>query len=315
MQRFTQELLADSHDFKITLQVLDSSFRPIRIDDATTLRPGSLLVWYLFPGESYEIGAFFHRRGTFQGHYINLIRPPDLDARPWVIEDRYLDVWVPAAGAPMLLDQDELTAAIERGELSVDEGDEVRALGARLLARVTTRAWPPAAVKKWPADLVPALRLKRDVPGRFHAARISGRIIAYGLYLMGLVSATSVGFAALTDAFITPGPAQQAWKLAVLGEAIVLAPLALGGWLPATWWPRPPLLDERSLFIATLASGFAVLALNQRAEWAGALLPVYGTLGLFSLIFAVCRVWFDRRVPVFALAGMVITLLALAFLL
>ena len=295
--------------------MLESSFVLARIDDATTLRPGSMVVWYLFPGESYEIGAFFHRRGTFQGHYINLIRPPTFDAHPWVIEDLYLDVWVPAEGPPVLLDQDELSAAIRRGELSAAEGDEVRALGAHLLASVPTRSWPPAAVRQWPAELVPALRLKRDAPGIFYAARISGRIIAFGLYLMGVVSATSIGFAALTDAFVTPGSAQQVWRLVMLGEAIALAPLALGGWLPATRWPQPPLVDERSLFIATLATGLAVLALNERAEWAGALLPVYGTLGLFSLIFAVCRVWFDRQVPVFALAGVAITLLALGFLL
>ncbi|MXX78141.1 MAG: hypothetical protein F4Z33_03985 [Gemmatimonadales bacterium] len=161
---------------------------------------------------------------------------------------------------------------------------------------------------------MPALRLRRDAPGTFHAARISGRIIAFGLYLMAAVSATSAGFAAFTDAFLVAGPAQDAWRLTLLGEALLLAPLALGGWLPATRWPQPPLTDERYLFIATLASGLAVLGLSERTEWAGALLPVYATLGLFSLVFAVCRWWFDRKVPVFALAGAAMTLVALVIL-
>ena len=95
VQRFEQELLADWPHLKITLQVLGPTFVPRRIDEGTTLRPGSMLVWYVFPGKSYEIGAFFHRRGTFQGHYINLIRPPKFERHAWVIEDRYLDIWVP----------------------------------------------------------------------------------------------------------------------------------------------------------------------------------------------------------------------------
>ena len=315
VKRFRQELLADWPEMKVTLQVLDGAFPPVRIDDSTTLRPGSLLVWYLWPDKPYEIGIFHHARGTFQGCYVNLIRPPQLESRSWVIEDLYLDVWVPAGGRGVLLDEDELGAAVARGELTADEAEEVRELGGRWLAATQGSRWLPAGPRRWPPETVPALRLRRDAPGTFHAARMSGRIIAYGLYLMGVVSATSIGFAAFTDAFLVAGAAQQAWKFVIVGEAIALAPFALAGRLPATRWPQPPLIDERSLFVATLAAGLAVLGLNSRAEWAGALLPVYGTLGLFSLIFAVSRWWFDREVPVFALAGVAMTVLALVFLL
>ena len=317
VQRFRQELLEDGPRWKITLQVLDADFEPVRIDDATTLRPGSLLMWFLRPGQPFEIGAFYHARGTFQGYYINLIWPPRLQSSPWVIEDLYLDVWLPAGGGGVLLDEDELEAAVARDELSAADADAVRRIGAALLARSRRsgpRRWLPRSVGRSPAESVPALRLRRDAPGTFHAARISGRIIAFGLYLMAAVSATSAGFAAFTDAFLVAGPAQDAWRLTLLGEALLLAPLALGGWLPATRWPQPPLTDERSLFVATLASGLAVLALSERTAWAGALLPVYATLGLFSLVFAVCRWRFDREVPVFALAGVAMTLVALAIL-
>ncbi len=315
VKQFCQELLADWPEMKITLQLLDSSFQPLRIDDSTTLRRGSLLVWYLWPGEAFEIGAFHHPGGAFQGYYINLIRPPRLESQPWIIDDLYLDVWVPAGGRGVLFDEEELRAAVERGALSDREADGVLELGGRLLEATQRSRWLPSGVRHWPVESVPALRLRRDTPGIFHAARISGRIIAYGLYVMGVVSATSIGFAAFTDAFMIAGAAQQTWKLVILGEALLLAPLALGGLLPATRWPQPTLTDERSLFVATLASGLAVLALNTRAEWSGALLPVYGTLGLFSLIFAVCRWSFDREVPVFALAGVAMTLLALVLLL
>ncbi|WP_419949967.1 DUF402 domain-containing protein [Candidatus Palauibacter sp.] len=315
VKRFRQELLADWPEMKITLQVLDGAFSPVRIDGSTTLRPGSLLMWYLWPDKPYEIGIFHHARGTYQGCYVNLIRPPRLESRSWIIEDLYLDVWVPAGGRGVLLDEDELDAAVARGELSADEAEEVRELGRRWLAATQGSRWLPAGPRRWSPEMVPALRLRRDAPGTFHAARLSGRIIAYGLYVMGVVSATSIGFAAFTDAFMVAGPAQQVWTFVIVGEALALAPFALAGRLPATRWPQPPLIDERSLFVATLVAGLAVLGLNSRAEWAGALLPVYGTLGLFSLIFAVSRWWFDREVPVFALAGVAMTLLALVFLL
>lgn len=316
---YSQELLLDEPDLKITLQVLDRAFPPTRIDPETTLRPEAMLVWYLWPERWYEIGAFFDRRGTFCGHYVNFVRPPRFDEN-WLVDDLFLDVWVPANGPPAVLDEDELSDAVSRGWVSPDESTRVRALAAEIVERAAgksgwpRRRWPPGALRRWTPDLVPALRVRRDAPGTFHAARISGRIIAFGLYLMGFVSATSIAFGWLTDAFVTAGPAQRAWLVTIGVEAVLLLPATLGGKLPATFWPRPPLTDERSLFIATLASGLAVLGLYSRASWAGALLPVYGTLGLFSAIFAICRAWFDRAIPVFAIAGLIVTLAALVVL-
>lgn len=295
--------------------MLGSDFPPTRIDERTVLRPGALLVWYVFPGEPYEIGAFFHRRGTFQGHYVNLIRPPTFEGERWRIDDRFLDVWVPAGGVPRLLDEDELDDAVRGGTMDAAEAEETRRIGIDFYERARTGRWLPGPVRRWPPDLVPALRLRRDQPGTFYAARLAGRVIAYGLYLMGLVSATSIGFAGLTDAFVTEGVAQTWWARTILVEAVLLAPLAIGGYLPATRWPRPPLSDERSLFVATVASGLAVIAINRQASWADALLPVYLTLGAFSTIFALCRAWYDRQVPIFALAGIVVTVLAVWLLL
>lgn len=311
VDRFEQELVVDAPDHKISVQVLGSDLAPLRIDASTTLRPGALLVWYVWPGEPYEIGAFHDQDATFLGHYANVIRPPEVEPGGWTIEDLYVDLWVPAGGDPVLLDLDELEEARGRGWLSDGEADGARGVAEALLESARTGAWPPPLLRRWPPELIPALRLRRDAPGTFYAARLSGRIIAYGLYLMGAVSATSIAFAAFTGAFTGHEPAQRAWLWTLLGEAVVLLPLALGGKLPATFWPRPALVDERSLFVATLASGLAVLGLNERSEWTGALLPVYAVLGLFSTIFAVCRIRFDRAIPAFALAGVLVTLAAL----
>jgi len=311
---FEQEILLDEVDLKITLQVLGRSFPPRAVDATTTLGPDWLLAWYLWPGRGYEVGAFHDAGGVFHGYYVNLIRPATLEGPRWIVDDLFLDVWVPASGPPVVLDRDDLADAVDRGWVSTDEGSRVEALAERLVQRVHSRAWPPAALREWPPDLAAALRLRRDSPGTFHAARLSGRIIAYGLYLMGIVSATSIGFAIFSDAFIVPRAAESIWKGTVLAEAVLLLPVVLLGKLPATFWPRPALTDERSLFVATLASGLAVLTLSDRASWAGALMPVYGVLGLFSAIFAFYRATYDHVVPVFAIGGIIVTLAALAVL-
>jgi len=311
---FTQEVLLDTPGVKITLQVPGRRFPPATIDADTTIGPDWLLVWYLWPDRRYEVGMFHDPEGDFHGYYVNLIRTPALEGPRWVVDDFFLDVWVPAAGRPEVLDRDELAEAVEHGWVNDEERTCIEGLAERLRRRADSGAWPPAALRRWPPELAAALRLRRTSPGTFHAARLSGRLIAYGLYLMGFVSATSIGFAAFTDAFVVPHAAESIWRGTVVAEAVVLLPVALLGKLPATFWPRPALTDERSLFVATLASGLAVLALYDRASWAGVLLPVYGTLGLFSAIFAVCRATYDRVVPVFAIGGILVTLAALVVL-
>jgi predicted RNA-binding protein associated with RNAse of E/G family len=315
MDTYLQELLLDEPDLKITLQVQTPGAPSIDIANGVTLGAGSFLLWYLFPRQPFEIGAFHDRDGRLVGEYVNLVKPSTPAGTRWTIDDLVLDLWLAPGAPPRVLDQDELEEARRRGWVSgEDAADAWRALRV-ILFRIEADDWPPEPVRRWGLDLVPALRLKRDSPGTYYSALIAGRIIAYGLYLMGAVSATSIGFAAFTDAFFRRGPGQIAWLATIGIEALLLLPLALRGRLPATRWPQPALTDERSLFIATLASGLAVLAVYERASWGGALLPVYGTLGLFSLIFAVCRIWFDRAVPVFALAGLLVTGLALMVLL
>ncbi len=308
-------MLVDQPDLKITLQIQPPGAPPVAIAGGVSLQPGAMLVWYLFPGEPFEIGSFHDREGRLLGQYVNLVRPSIPAGARWTVEDLFLDVWLAPGFPPRVLDEDEFEAARRERWLGADDGRLARRALDEILVRIKSGSWPPEAVKRWPLDLVTALRLKRDSPGTYYSALIAGRIIAWGLYLMGAVSATSIGFAAFTDAFVARGPSQTAWLLTLGAEALLLLPLTLAGRLPATRWPQPALTDERSLFIATLATGLAVMVLNDRSSWSAAFLPVYGTLGVFSLIFAVCRAWFDRTVPIFALAGLVVTGIALTILL
>ncbi len=277
--------------------------------------PGSRLLWFTFPGAHSEVGAFYDDAGQRLGYYGNLIVPTKFDGTTWRIRDLFLDVWVPSGGRPRLLDEGEFEEAQARGWITPEEAGRARTEGAAITKLAERGAWPPKPVRRWTLELVPALRLRRDHPGTYWAALASGRLIGWGLYVFGLASATSIAFAAFTDAFVISGRAQTVWIGTIVLEAIVLLPLALGGLLPATRWPHPALTDERTLFIGTLAAGLAVLVLNDLGRWSDLLVGVYGSLAMFLGIFAVCRGWFDRTFPTFAAAGLVVAAVALVILL
>jgi predicted RNA-binding protein associated with RNAse of E/G family len=312
---YRQELLSDEPDLKITLQELAAGIIPLSVGNGILLGPGSQLLWFTFPGAHSEVGAFYDAEGQRLGCYGNLILPTEFDGATWHVRDLFLDVWLPSGGSPQLLDEADFDEARARGWITAEEASRARAEASRITDLAAVGAWPPKPVRRWTLDLVPSLRLRRDHPGTYWAALVSGRLIGWGLYVFGLASATSVAFAAFTDAFVTSGRAQSVWVGTLVFEALLLLPFALGGLLPATRWPRPALTDERTLFIGTLATGLAVLGLNDLGRWSDLLAGVYGSLVVFLGIFAVCRAFFDRTFPTFAAAGLIVAVAALVILL
>ena len=102
---------------------------------------------------------------------------------------------------------------------------------------------------------------------------------------------------------------------AIAAEAVALLPLALAGRLPATRWPRPAPTDERTFFLGTVAAGVGVLLVQDSDVWRELLAGLYATLGLFLLLFAICRAIFERRLPLLAATGLLLSGLALVVLL
>lgn len=314
VRRYRQELLYDGAGVKVTLLLRPPEAEPLEVEGAVTLPGGSALLWFSFPGRWYEVAAFHDPVGRLLGWYTNLVRPTDLDTAEWRVDDLFLDVWLPPGGAPRVLDREELREARERRW--VEEADAERA--ERECRAVVERArrgdWPPSPVRRWNLEAVPYLRLRRDAPGTYHAALLSGRVIGYGLYLLGAVSVTVLAFGA-GQALSGRAPAQATWVGTLAAEAALLLPLALRGTLPATRWPRPVPSDERTFFLGALATGLAVLFLQDAATWREPLAGIYATLGLFCGIFAACRAWFDRTFPSYATAGLVVCAIALVVLL
>ena len=56
VQHFSQELLHDGAACKITLLVLEPDDPPLPVGDSA-VPPGGAILWFMFPGRSYEVGA------------------------------------------------------------------------------------------------------------------------------------------------------------------------------------------------------------------------------------------------------------------
>lgn len=315
-RRHVQELLLDGNDLKVTLHRRPRQAAPREVAGAVVLEPGASLLWFTFPGRPWEVAAFHDGTGRLLGHYTNLIRPPEIDDDVWRITDLFLDLWQPRDGEARLLDRGELDEARRRRWIDGAEADRVAELGRRLLERARHGSWPPDQVRRWTLEAVPALRLRRDEPGAYYANLVTGRVIAFGIYFLGAASVTSLAFAGLTDALRAPGPAQRAWVITLALEGAALLPVALAGRLPATRRVRlKQLLSESTLFLGAAATSVAVLVAHDSSLWRSLLGAVYLALGGFLGVFAVCRVWFERRVPTLALAGMAVCLATLLVLL
>ncbi|MEE9472094.1 MAG: DUF402 domain-containing protein [Gemmatimonadota bacterium] len=318
VRHFSQELLHDGAACKITLLVLGPEDEPLQVGEMA-LPPGGAIMWFMFPGRSYEVGAVYSVNAEFLGYYTNFVQPPKPETTVWHLTDLFLDVWQAPDNPPRLLDEDELTEAAAQGWVGSEDVERTRAEAAAVLRAARAGRWPPGIVSRNPLEAVPSLRFRRDAPGTFFANLVVGRVIAFGIYALGAISVTSIAFAGLTNA-LQPGTeltaGRVAWLVVIGVELLALLGLALAGRLPATRRPQPEeALTERLLFLGILMSGAAVLLYPDGRLWQGALTGLDATLGVFRAIFAVSRALFDRRFPVLAVTGLVVCVVAILVLL
>lgn len=149
VQVFDQRLVLDLADVKVTLaesMVLPS---PKTIGGTTILETGSSVVWFTFPGVWHDIGRFHDAGDGFTGLYANVLTPPVMEDNVWTTTDLYLDVWMPPRGTAVLLDEDELGQALDRGLLDAETGQRAREEADEILDGSRTGQWPPAVVHEW----------------------------------------------------------------------------------------------------------------------------------------------------------------------
>jgi predicted RNA-binding protein associated with RNAse of E/G family len=153
-QLFVQQLVAREDDCAVTLLERSPLAAPIRIGGRVALEPDAPAVWFTFVGAWHDIGRFHDATGRFTGIYANVLTPVEgVAGGVWRTTDLFLDVWMPAAaGAPRLLDGDELDAALAAGSVSRALHRRACEEAERILAAAATGEWPPPIVHAWPLE-------------------------------------------------------------------------------------------------------------------------------------------------------------------
>ena len=149
-QIFTQHLIWEDAEVKITFST-DLSFEPpIRIDGDVVLETGSEVVWFTFPGAWHDVGLFHRADGTFTGTYANILTPCAFEeGGTWRTTDLFLDVWRDPTGRVQILDEKELEEAEARGWVTEEVARRARAEALALKQQAEAGLWPPPVVHEW----------------------------------------------------------------------------------------------------------------------------------------------------------------------
>ena len=149
-QIFTQHLIWEDAEVKITFST-DLSFEPpIRIDGDVVLETGSEVVWFTFPGAWHDVGLFHRADGTFTGTYANILTPCAFEeGGTWRTTDLFLDVWRDPTGRVQILDEEELEEAEAQGWVTEEVAQRARAEALALKQQAEAGLWPPPVVREW----------------------------------------------------------------------------------------------------------------------------------------------------------------------
>ncbi len=147
---YTQYLIYEEEDVRVTY-AHDLSFEsPIRIAGAIVLETGSEVIWFTFPGAWHDIGIFHRADGSFTGTYANILTPCVFEeGGVWRTTDLFLDLWIDPTGDLLTLDEDELQEAEENGWVDPDTARRAREEVSTLSAQAAAGLWPPEVVGKW----------------------------------------------------------------------------------------------------------------------------------------------------------------------
>jgi uncharacterized protein len=147
---FRQRLLQREAGCVVTFMERTALPAPVRAGGRTILEPGAPVVWFTFDAAWHDIGRFHTLDGRFTGCYANILTPVRYRAPlEWETTDLCLDVWLDADGGTMLLDEDDLDAALAAGALAPELADAARREAQRLLAAAGAGTWPPDVVARW----------------------------------------------------------------------------------------------------------------------------------------------------------------------
>jgi predicted RNA-binding protein associated with RNAse of E/G family len=143
---YRERLILDRADVKILL--MEAADTALRVEGETVLERGAPIVWFVFPGQGYDVARFHLADRMFTGWYTNLCTPVVFGERQWSMTDLFLDLWLPPTGQPQWLDEDEFEAAAAKGVLTESLVFAARTERTRIDSLLARRAWPPRICKE-----------------------------------------------------------------------------------------------------------------------------------------------------------------------
>ena len=154
MTIFRQRLVQRRDDCTVTLLEHADVRAPVMVRDRVVLEPGAPVVWFTFPEAWHDIGRFHTATGEFTGYYANILTPVRfITPTRWETTDLFLDVWLDEGG-PVLLDEDELDAALRAGHVAAEAAARAHAEAAHLCAAARAGSWPPPVCREWTLDRI-----------------------------------------------------------------------------------------------------------------------------------------------------------------
>lgn len=127
--------------------------KPLVVGGEEVLAAGYQAVWFLYKGEPWDIARIYRPDGSWAGYYADVLEPVKWEgADPRTLQpvvDLFLDLWITPAGEVLLLDEDELAAAIEDGWVSVERADWARQVARNMLQAVEWETFPPIEVRRY----------------------------------------------------------------------------------------------------------------------------------------------------------------------
>jgi predicted RNA-binding protein associated with RNAse of E/G family len=126
----------------------------VRVGNDVILDVDAPVIWFTFDDAWHDIGLFHSAAGVFTGCYANMVTPVTFRSPlEWETTDLFLDIWLPAgSNAGVLLDEDELDDALEKGWISPALARSARVEAQRLLSAIESGEWPPGIVTAWPLE-------------------------------------------------------------------------------------------------------------------------------------------------------------------
>lgn len=143
------ELLLDTPEMIISEFNFTGLPKPTVLKGRTICENGYRGMLFEFVREWYEIIKIWNHEGEFVGYYCNINRPPERFEGGYEATDLFLDLWVFPDMEYVILDEDELLEAVERGLIDNTTESKAKEVLNTLVNMVEGRNFPPRIVNEY----------------------------------------------------------------------------------------------------------------------------------------------------------------------